>query len=81
MASKVPLPRKENRVWSGPVDPVFPPALTPPLPVGKFFWQKSLHNDYYKCEEAIRILVKKAEDLPQPSAPSAKTLAGGKDPS
>lgn len=67
MGSKVPRPHKEGagRGRSAQMPPVFPDTVTPRLPKGAGFAFDAIHNGYYRCEDALVMLVQKADDLPQ----------------
>ncbi len=65
MGSKVPLPYKYDGKEKGQRYPAhFPDTVTPKLPAGTGWNFEAIHDGYYKCEEAILMLVRPQSELP-----------------
>ena len=67
MGSKVPVPLRAQRDKGGDrrVKQIFPDTVEPPLPRGYLPFSRAVHDGYYRCEDAVLMLVKPGEDLPQ----------------
>lgn len=73
MGSKVPVPKQAD--GKGRMARIFPETLEPAVPrrgLARFVWLFGIHEDYYRSEDALLLLVKPVADLPQPMAPAAR---------
>lgn len=68
LGSKVPVPQRADAGMFAPrrMPAIFPPTQEPALPRGEILGVWQVHDAYYRCEDAMLMLVAPVESLPQP---------------